>query len=150
MLCLLIRQLVDASVTVNGAFRAPLGLPQILFSETAVQESRFILLLLTQAYVDSNYAEFEGLLAQHVGIEESAHRIIPIMLEPCEPRLGLRIVQPLDMSTNEKFNLNIHRLLQQIKSDYQPKDRANTQTKGGIRDEKLVICESTSFRKTQK
>lgn len=114
-LCRLLRELADAGLRVNGAFRAPLGYPNMLYSEDAVKASRYILLALSQAYLDNTYAEFENLIAQHVGIEESQYRLAPVLMEDCTPRLGLRILPILDMSTQDKFELNLERLIYQLR-----------------------------------
>jgi len=96
-------------------FRAPLGVPKIIFRENAVQESRYMLLALSQAYLDSDYAEFESLVAQHVGLEESQYRLLPVMIEECTPRLGLRILPMLDMTDEDGFEENIDRLIYQLR-----------------------------------
>ncbi len=96
-------------------FRAPLGVPKIVFRETAVQKSRYTVLVLSPAYLESDYAEFENLIAQHLGLEESRYRLLPLMIEECTPRLGLRILPILDMSDEEEFDMNIERLIYQLR-----------------------------------
>jgi len=96
-------------------FRAPLGVPKIVFRESAIQESRYTILLLSEAYLDSNYGEFENLVAQHLGLEESQYRLLPLMIEECTPRLGLRILPMLDMSDEDEFEENIDRLIYQLR-----------------------------------
>ena len=93
--------------------RAPLGMPKIHFAERAVQESRYTVLALSEAYLASGYGDFEGLLAQHLGLEESAYRVLPVLREDCTPRLGLRILPLLDLSADE-FDWNIARLIEQL------------------------------------
>lgn len=101
-------------------FRAPLGVPKIAFSEQAVQHSRYTLPVLTEAYLQSGLGEFENLAAQHVGVEQSTYRLIPIMAEPCTPRLGLRMLPILDMSDAEEVQWNTDRLIGQL---MQPPER---------------------------
>lgn len=95
-------------------FRAPLGVPKITFIEQAVQHSRYTAPILTDAYLASGLAEFENLVAQHLGIEEGAYRLLPLMAAPCTPRLGLRMLPILDLSDDDEFSLNIARLLEQL------------------------------------
>lgn len=102
-------------------FRAPLGVPKIIFSEQAVQNSRYTLPVLTEDYLNSGLAEFENLVAQYLGIEQSEYRLIPVLAQPCTPRLGLRMLPILDMSDREEMQWNIDRLLGQLTQPPQPR-----------------------------
>lgn len=102
-------------------FRAPLGIPKIIFSEQAVQNSRYTLPVLTEDYLHSGLAEFENLVAQYLGIEQSEYRLIPVLAQPCSPRLGLRMLPILDMSDREEMQWNIDRLLGQLMQPPQPR-----------------------------
>ncbi len=95
-------------------FRAPLGVPKITFSEQAVQNSRYTLPVLTEAYLHSGLGEFENLAAQYLGAEQSEYRLIPVMAQPCNPRLGLRMLPILDMSDTDEMKWNIDRLAVQL------------------------------------
>lgn len=95
-------------------FRAPLGVPKIIFSEQAVQNSRYTLPVLTEAYLHSGLGEFENLAAQYLGAEQSDYRLIPVMAQPCNPRLGLRMLPILDMSDADEIKWNIDRLVLQL------------------------------------
>jgi hypothetical protein len=96
-------------------FEAPLGLPKITFSEQAVQTSRYTLPVLTAAYLASGFGEFENLIAQHLGIEQSQYRLIPVMAQECTPRLGLRMLPILDLSDEDELDFNIERLVDQLR-----------------------------------
>ncbi|NEQ67193.1 MAG: TIR domain-containing protein [Symploca sp. SIO2D2] len=96
-------------------FYFPLGVPVITSMERAIQQSRYTLLVLSPAYLESSYREFEGLVAQHLGLEESQYRLLPIMCEKCIPRLGLRVLPLLDMTDEEEFETNIDRLVYQLR-----------------------------------
>jgi hypothetical protein len=104
-------------------FRAPLGLPVIRYSEQAIASSRYTVPVLTEAYLHSGFGEFENLAAQHLGYEQSEYRLIPIMAQPCSPRLGLRMLPILDMSNPEEFEYNLERLVGQLQ---QPPERRVT------------------------
>ena len=95
--------------------RFPLGVPVITSIERAIQRSRYTLIVLSPAYLESGYAEFENLATQHLGFEESKSRLIPIMREECTPRLGLRILFLLDMTDEEEFESNMERLIYQLR-----------------------------------
>jgi Caspase domain/TIR domain len=96
-------------------FRFPLGVPLITSIERAIQCSRYTLVVLSPGYLESGYAEFENLVAQHLGLEESKYRLIPIIREECTPRLGLRILFLLDMTEEDEFETNMERLVYQLR-----------------------------------
>jgi hypothetical protein len=95
--------------------RFPLGVPLITSVEKAIQQSRYTVVVLSPHYLESSYGEFENLIAQHLGLEESKYRLIPVMREECTPRLGLRILFLLDMADEDEFDTNIERLVYQLK-----------------------------------
>jgi hypothetical protein len=95
--------------------RFPLGVPVITSMERAIQQSRYTLVVLSPGYLESGFSEFESLLSQHLGLEQSKNRLIPIMRESCNPRLGLRILFMLDMTDEEEFETNMDRLVYQLR-----------------------------------
>jgi hypothetical protein len=111
----LLPRLEAEGLRVSLDFRAPLGVPKIIFRENAIQESRYTILLLSEAYLDSDYGEFENLVAHHLDLEESQYRLLPLLIEECTPRLGLRILPMLDMSDEDEFEENIDRLIYQLR-----------------------------------
>ena len=66
-----------------------LGEPLITEMERAVVESRYTAAVLTPAYLSSNFTEFENVIAQHLGLEQSQRRFLGLLREPCTPRLGI-------------------------------------------------------------
>ena len=57
--------------------------------ELAVVGSRYTLAILTPTYLEGNFAEFENLIAQQLGLEKSAQRLLLVLREPCQPSLRL-------------------------------------------------------------
>ncbi len=92
-----------------------LGAPLVKEMERAVEQSRYTLAVLTPAYLKSNFTDLETILAQHVGLEKSQRRLLCIMREPCEPRLGLRTQLWLDMTDDEEFEANVERLAYELR-----------------------------------
>jgi hypothetical protein len=82
--------------------------------ERAVVESRYTVAVLTPAYLSSNFTDFENVIAQHLGLEQSQRRFISILREPCAPRVGIRALYHLDMRDDE-FDLGIVRLATQLR-----------------------------------
>jgi len=99
-------------VAIDSHFR--LGVPLLTSMERAIQQSRYTIIILSPSYLENSYGEFENLVAQHLGLEESKYRLIPIMREECRPRLGLRILFLLDMTNEDEFADNIERLIYQL------------------------------------
>lgn len=91
------------------------GVPKITSMEQVIKQSRYTVVILSPNYLESNYREFENLMAQHLGLEESKYRLIPIMREECTPRLGLRILFLLDMTDEDEFDANMERLVYQLR-----------------------------------
>jgi hypothetical protein len=92
-----------------------LGAPLVLEMARAVEESRYTLSVLTPAYLDSNFTELESVLAEHLGVERSERRLLAVLREPCEPRLGMRARLWLDMTDDDEFEMNVARLVYEIR-----------------------------------
>lgn len=113
-LCRLLQKLSDTGLRAAGPFRAPLTLPKLLYAGKAIPQSRYVLLALSSSYLASAYQEYVSLIARHVGFEESCYRVIAVLQEACTPRLDLRVLPLLDMSTDRWFDLNVERLVIQL------------------------------------
>ena len=111
----LLPYLESKGVRVSIDLKFQLGVPVITSIERAIQRSRYTLVVLSPAYLESSYAEFERLLATHLGLEESQYRLIPIMYEKCTPQLGLRILFLLDMTDEDEFGTNMERIVYQLR-----------------------------------
>jgi hypothetical protein len=96
-------------------FEFPLGTYLIAEMERAVENSRYTLAVLSPAYLKSNFAELESILAEHLGLELSQRRLLAIMRERCKPRLGMRARLWLDMEMESEFDANIARLAYELR-----------------------------------
>jgi hypothetical protein len=111
----LLPALEGAGIRATVDVRAPLGVPIITYIEGAVQRSRYTVLVLSEAYQQSGYAEFEGLVSQHLSVQEERRgRVLPIAIDGSRPRLGLRYLPILRMSDEDEFDMNIDRLITQL------------------------------------
>ncbi len=111
----LVGTLEGQGLTIAVEYKAPLGMPRITFAEQAVAKSRYTVVALSPDYVNSGFAEFQSLIAQHLGQEQSQYRVVPLLLAECEPRLGLRILPILDMSDEEEYEFNLDRLVDYLR-----------------------------------
>jgi hypothetical protein len=85
----------------------------------AVESSRYTLAVVTPAYLESSFTDFENVISQHLGLEQSQHRLLVIMRERCELSLRLRYKLWVEMTTEEEFQENLERLVSTLK---QPAD----------------------------
>lgn len=92
-----------------------LGRPLVLEMERAVQESRYTLAVLSPPYLESNFTELEGVLAQHLGLEKSQYRFLAALHQECTPRLGIRANLMLDMTQDSEFEINVDRLIFELR-----------------------------------
>ncbi len=83
--------------------------------ERAVVHSRYSLAVLTPAYLESNFAEFENALAQHLGLEKDQRRLLAVMREECKPELRMRAQLWLDMTDNGEFETALQRLVYELR-----------------------------------
>jgi hypothetical protein len=91
-----------------------LGAYVITEMENAVQNSRYTLAVLSPAYLVSNFAELENVMAEHLGLELSQRRLLAVMRERCKPRLGMRARLWLDMQDARELEANITRLVAEV------------------------------------
>ena len=92
-----------------------LGRPLVLEMERAVMESRYTLAILSPTYLESNFTELEGVLAQHLGLEKGQYRLLAAIHQECTPRLGIRANLMLDMTRDNEFDMNLDRLIYQLR-----------------------------------
>jgi hypothetical protein len=97
-----------------------LGAHLVLEMARAVEQSRYTLAVLSPAYLTSNFAELETVLAEHLGLERSQRRLLGVLREPCRPRLGMRARLWLDMTEDEELERDVERLVYELR---QPPDK---------------------------
>ena len=114
----LIHLLEDRGVRVCIEERdAELGGDRILELERLVSTSRFILPVLTPRFATGRFQELQTVIAQHLGVEDGRTRLIPIVREPTDARLGLRMLVQLDMIRDENVIPGIEKLVRKIRKD---------------------------------
>jgi len=79
-----------------------------------VEQSRYTLAVLSPAYLTSNFTELENVLAEHLGLEQSQRRLLAVIYQPCNPRLGIRARLMLDMTDADEFETNLARLADEL------------------------------------
>lgn len=112
----LVRHLEDAGVRVlidDKDFR--LGALVVTEMARAVEASRYTLAVLTQDYIESDFALLESIFAEHLGTEKSQRRLLAIMRKKCQPRLGIRTRLWLDMIDDLNFLSSVDRLIRELR-----------------------------------
>ena len=92
------------------------GAPTLTEMERAVLQSRKTLLVLTPAYLASEWAEFENILGQTLDPAARQRRLLPLLLEPCELPLRISNLTHLDFTEPEQQGIHLDRLIAAIMS----------------------------------
>jgi CheY-like chemotaxis protein len=98
-----LRLCLDSRDFVPGAF-------SLTEMERCVRESRRMLLVLTPAYLRSEWTRFEAALAQTLDPDAGQRRLLPILLEPCEPPLRISALSHADFTDGGDIQLHLSRL----------------------------------------
>src|SRR5215218_5169695 len=88
-----------------------LGAPLVMEMARAVEQSRTTVAVLTPAYLDGRFAELENVLAEHLGLEERALRLLYVVREPLAAPLRMRARLRLDLTTDEEVEDGLPRLI---------------------------------------
>ena len=99
------------------------GAPTVTEIERAVVDSRKTLLILTPAYLDSAWGEFESILVQALDPGARQRRLIPLLLKPCQPPLRIRGLEAIDFTRPQGQALQRERLLAALRSTPAPADQ---------------------------
>jgi hypothetical protein len=91
------------------------GLPSLINMENAVEGSRKTLIVLTPAWVESEWTAFESLLIQTDDPAARQRRIIPLLLTPCQPPKRIAILTYLDFTGSTQFDFQMARLIKAVK-----------------------------------
>lgn len=94
-----------------------IGVPRIINMENAVARSRTTLLILTPNWGDSQWSEFEGLLAQTGDLIGARQRVLPVIVRPVSLPARLGYLTPLDLTDATKLDRQIRRLIDTIRTD---------------------------------
>ncbi len=87
------------------------GAPSVAEMERAVLKSRKTCLVLTPAYLASEWSEFENVMAQTLDPAAHQRRLLPLLLEPCELPLRIGMLTYLDFTQPERAEFQLERLI---------------------------------------
>jgi hypothetical protein len=104
------------------------GAPSITEMERAVLQSRKTVLVLTPAYLLSEWAEFENILVQTLDPANRQRRLIPMLYTPCELPLRLRALTFVDFTRVDEHAAQVNRLIEAIRRRLATSRRRQTVT----------------------
>jgi len=93
-----------------------LGVPSLLNMEHAVDNSLHVLIVLTPAWVASEWTEFESLLAGTSDPAGRRRKIIPLMLKLCEPPARIAMLTWADFRDAQQHETQFKRLINQLRT----------------------------------
>jgi hypothetical protein len=103
-------------VAVSGDVEEP-GVARVVSIERGVRQSKRTVIILSDAYLADNMADFENVLGQTLGIQEGAYRLLPIKIGPFDQsQLPLRIsmLSMLDLEAVPRREREMERLIKAL------------------------------------
>ena len=88
-----------------------IGRPELENMERAVDASQHTLVVLTPAWVEDHSANFISLVAQSDDPDARIGRLLPLILEPCEPPARIRMLTSVDFSDPARRDDELQRLV---------------------------------------
>jgi hypothetical protein len=117
----LLPHLEDEGLRVCIDFRDfELGAPSLVNMENAVERSRKTLIVLTPAWLESEWTAFESLLIQSDDPAGRRARMIPLRLKPCEPPRRIAMLTYVDFTQPSELEFQLQRLVAAIGSEPVP------------------------------
>jgi hypothetical protein len=108
---------VGLSIAVSGDVENP-GVDRVVNIERGITQSKRTVIVLSEAYMGDNMAEFGNVLVQTMGIQEGSYRLLPIKIEPIDQnRLPTRLsmLTTLDLVHPRRAEREFQRLIQALK-----------------------------------
>ena len=111
----LLPRLEQAQLSVFDDYRDfELGVPRLINIERAVKLSRKILIVLTPSWVASEWANFDALLVQTSDPAGQMRRMVPLLLEQCEPPDRIALLTHADFTQTAARDNEMARLLRAL------------------------------------
>jgi len=115
------------------------GVPSLVNMENAVERSRKTLIVLTPAWVESEWTTFESLLIQTDDPAGRRARMIPLLLKPCKPPKRIAMLTYLDFTQPAEVDFQLKRLMAAIRSEPMPDTSPPASEPVGIRKQHRPI-----------
>jgi hypothetical protein len=93
------------------------GVPSLINMERAVDSSRRTLLVLTPAWVESEWTEFEALLTQTTDPAGRRRRLLPLLLRPCQPSPRIAMLTYADFTQEGEWEAQLQRVVAAVRGE---------------------------------
>ena len=106
-------KLAGLRVAVSGDVEAP-GVARVVNIERGIRQAKRTVVVLSEAYLADNMADFEGTLAQTMGVQEGAFRLLPVKITPIDESkypTRLSMLTTLDMTHPHRVEREFDRLI---------------------------------------
>ncbi|MCP5108414.1 MAG: toll/interleukin-1 receptor domain-containing protein, partial [bacterium] len=124
----LLPRLENAGARVYIDFRDfQVGKPALVNMENAVNTCDHTLLVMTPNWVAGEWTVFEALMLQTIDPAGLQGRILPLMLEQCEPPLRLSMLTYADFRVKENWDTQFPRLLKRFDAVVSPAPRRSVE-----------------------
>jgi len=115
----LVPRLEDAGlrIAVSGDSEDP-GVARVVNIERGITRAKRTVVVLSEAYLSDNMAEFENVLVQTMGIQEGSYRLLPVKTAPIELNhlpTRLSMLTTLDLVHPRRAEREFQRLIQALK-----------------------------------
>ena len=104
-------------VAVSGDVEEP-GVARVVNVERGIRQARRTVIVLSEAYLADNMADFENTLAQTMGVQEGTYRLLPVKIAPLgDDRLPTRLsmLTTLDLIHPRRAEREFERLVQALR-----------------------------------
>jgi hypothetical protein len=119
----LVPKLEDGGLKIATSEEAILGVPRVVNIQNIIEQSKRTLLVLSDAYLEDDWADFQNVLGQTLGIEEGKYRLITLKISEFENGQlpsRLRTLTPLNLLVHpRRVKSGLTRLIETLRSPLQ-------------------------------
>jgi hypothetical protein len=94
------------------------GVGRVVNVERGMEKSKRVLVVLSNAYVSSEWKEFENAMQQDLGIEMGQWRLLPVLIEQVDKSLipqRIKFLTPANLADTSKADRDLARLVAALK-----------------------------------
>jgi hypothetical protein len=103
------------------------GVPRLINIERAVGNSRQAVLILTPAWITSEWSEFAALLSQTADPAARQRRLLPLMLERCQVPSRIGMLTSIDFTRTDKRDKEVQRTIKVVRGELRLPERPLSQ-----------------------
>lgn len=118
------------------------GVPRLINTERAVGNSRQALLVLSPAWVASEWSEFAALLSQTFDPAARQRRLLPLMLEPCQVPPRIALLTSIDFTRPTTRDKEVQRVVKVVRGELRLRERPRNREQ---RDRSMTLQRVRSF-----